>query len=310
VSIIATVAVVLIIALFRISQYKSAEISADSQLLQLQTEYEQLLSESNELTEKLSAVENKNASSQSTLNRQAAVLTQQTSSYQQKLDDFAKKTEDLQKKLDELSKAKEDIINKLKEIPYLPGMDNLQAKAAPPAVHYASDPLQLLDLQLTSLDSAAQFQLQSYTELSASFQEVEPVLSNYPIMWPVTGPVTSVYGYRQSPLGGNGGENHSGIDIAVKTGTPVACTGGGVVKHAGEYGSYGYLVIIDHGMGLETYYAHNSRVLVSSGDTVTRGQIVAKSGSTGYSTGPHVHYEVRINGKAVNPSKYMSLSKS
>ena len=97
---------------------------------------------------------------------------------------------------------------------------------------------------------------------------------------------------------------HRGIDIGVPTGTPVYAAASGTVIKSLYNGSYGYYVAIDHGGGIVTLYAHNSQLLVSAGQTVTQGQTIAKAGSTGNSTGPHVHFEVQVNGSVVNPRNY------
>lgn len=121
-------------------------------------------------------------------------------------------------------------------------------------------------------------------------------------IWPVKGTITSDYGYR-SIFGSY--SYHGGLDIAVSYGTAVKAADGGTVKFAGWQGSYGYLVILDHGNGKTTYYAHNSSLCVSAGQKVYQGQTIAKVGSTGRSTGPHCHFEVRINGSRVNPRNYL-----
>jgi murein DD-endopeptidase MepM/ murein hydrolase activator NlpD len=105
-------------------------------------------------------------------------------------------------------------------------------------------------------------------------------------------------------MGGGRGEFHEGVDIRTTTGTNVRATGGGTIRQAGWAGSYGYMVTIDHGYGIHTAYAHNSSVSVTIGQRVERGDIIAKAGSTGRSTGPHVHYEVRVNGTPVDPNNY------
>lgn len=122
------------------------------------------------------------------------------------------------------------------------------------------------------------------------------------LSWPVRGRVTSRFGSRR--IFGRT-SFHSGIDIAAPSGTAIRAADGGKVTFAGRKGSYGKLVIITHDNGTQTYYGHNSSLLVSAGDRVKKGQTIAKCGSTGRSTGPHCHFEVRINGKAVNPMKYL-----
>lgn len=117
--------------------------------------------------------------------------------------------------------------------------------------------------------------------------------------------VTSEFGYRSDPFTGQT-KGHTGIDIAVPTGTPVrAALPGVVTKATYNAGGYGYYVMIDHGNGMVTLYAHNSKLLVSVGDSVEAGDTVSLSGSTGRSTGPHLHFEVRVNGQRVNPRSYL-----
>ncbi len=122
--------------------------------------------------------------------------------------------------------------------------------------------------------------------------------------WPCSGHITSRFGYRSSP-GGIGSTNHKGIDIANRYGTAVCASDGGTVVYAGWMGGYGYMVQIDHGGGVITYYGHNSKLLVKRGDHVYPGQQVARMGSTGNSTGNHCHFEVRYNGVARNPLNYL-----
>ncbi|MDP1808390.1 MAG: peptidoglycan DD-metalloendopeptidase family protein [Actinomycetota bacterium] len=117
-------------------------------------------------------------------------------------------------------------------------------------------------------------------------------------IWPVSGPITS--GFRP-----RWGRMHTGIDIGVSYGTPVAAAKAGRVAITDWYGGYGNLIVIDHGGGVTTWYGHNSKFTVGVGQQVSQGQIIAKAGSTGNSTGPHVHFEVRINGNPQNPINYL-----
>ena len=118
---------------------------------------------------------------------------------------------------------------------------------------------------------------------------------------PISGTITSRFGSRSSVRVGA----HTGLDIAAPKGTSIKAAAGGTVIHAGWKGSLGNLVIIDHGNGVQTYYGHCSKILVSAGQKVSQGDIVAKVGSTGNSTGPHLHLEVRVNGVALNPQNYV-----
>jgi len=128
--------------------------------------------------------------------------------------------------------------------------------------------------------------------------------STYPSIWPVNGTITSQYGYRTSPMAG-ASSFHEGIDIGVEYGTPVRATASGKVTVAGWVSGYGNLVEIDHGNGIVTRYGHNSMLLVVEGQEVKTGDIIALAGSTGNSTGPHVHYEVRVNGSPTNPILFL-----
>ena len=122
-----------------------------------------------------------------------------------------------------------------------------------------------------------------------------------PSIWPCSGDVSSPYGLRWG-----GSDFHPGIDIANDMGTPIVATADGVVEVAGwNSGGYGNMVDIDHGNGIMTRYGHASQVVVTAGQPVKRGQIIAYMGSTGFSTGPHCHYEVHVNGQVVNPASYL-----
>jgi murein DD-endopeptidase MepM/ murein hydrolase activator NlpD len=122
------------------------------------------------------------------------------------------------------------------------------------------------------------------------------------LIWPVNGPITSGYGPRNI---GNGYEFHPGVDIGVPTGTPIRAAAAGTVTIAGPTGGYGNYTCIDHGGGLATCYGHQERFLVSVGQQVAQGQIIGLSDCTGYCFGPHVHFEVRINGQTTDPLGYL-----
>ncbi len=124
------------------------------------------------------------------------------------------------------------------------------------------------------------------------------------IGWPVSGAVTSPFGYRTHPIFGTR-RLHTGVDIGVGYGTPIAAAEDGVVILAAPYGGYGNAVVIDHGGGLSTLYAHQSSIAVSNGSQVSRGQVIGYVGCTGYCTGAHLHFETRENGTPVDPMKYL-----
>lgn len=129
-----------------------------------------------------------------------------------------------------------------------------------------------------------------------------------PIVWPVEGTLEGGFGGRRNPFGGGGYEFHSGQDIEAPPGAPVVAGASGRVSFVGWQNGYGQLVVVDHGDGLTTRYGHLSSIDVQLDQTVSRGQLLGKVGSTGRSTGPHLHYEVRINDHPVNPLQYLLLS--
>lgn len=148
-------------------------------------------------------------------------------------------------------------------------------------------------------------------ELSAFYKkqlaDLESKLDGLPLGRPHHGRITSPYGYRRNPFTGRGREMHSGVDLKGRTGDPVKATAKGKVSFAGWKGAYGYVVMVKHKNGYETRYAHLTRTRVKKGQAVEAGDIVGLLGSTGRSTGPHLHYEVVLNNKKLNPSTYFFL---
>ncbi len=146
--------------------------------------------------------------------------------------------------------------------------------------------------------------LRSLDELLTRLEGKSAQLASTPSIWPTTGWVTSPYGYRTSPFTGRR-QFHSGLDIAAKFGTPVVAPATGRVVFAGRKGPMGKMVEIDHGYGISTAYGHLAEYFVKKGEFVERGQRIAAVGSTGRSTGPHLHYSVRLKRKHVNPANYI-----
>lgn len=175
----------------------------------------------------------------------------------------------------------------------------------------ASTPGQLLS-QMRKLDARLDSQIKTLIVLREQVMnqtygmqvQMMHTSSTTPDMWPVKGEISSGYGFRNSP-GGIGSTYHEGIDIASDYGVPVEATASGTVTQAGWVDGYGYLVEIKHDGGIVTRYGHNSALLVTVGQQVEQGTVVALVGSTGNSTGPHCHYEVRINGDAVDPVYFL-----
>lgn len=132
--------------------------------------------------------------------------------------------------------------------------------------------------------------------------------SNYtPSIWPVLGHITDSFGARLDPFSGEGAF-HTGVDVGADYGAAVHATADGMVMDAGQHTGYGRVVIVDHGFGLTTWYAHLSAYAVVAGTRVKRGEVIGYTGISGRSTGPHVHYEVRMNNAPVNPWRYMRSS--
>ncbi len=165
---------------------------------------------------------------------------------------------------------------------------------------------------LARLQVTAEMLTGSLTSQENSLREVrnavsleQSALASRPTIWPVaSGIITSLYGYRRAPFQA-GYEFHRGIDVATPRGTPVLVTADGVVTFVGWLSNYGITVSVEHEAGIDTLYAHLGKSTVEVGDRVSKGDIIGLVGTTGRSTGPHVHYEVHVDGETVNPRGYM-----
>lgn len=154
------------------------------------------------------------------------------------------------------------------------------------------------------LQSTTKVREQSLLELKEELLAKKARMEATPSIWPAGGDVTSRFGWRSGPFGG-GSDYHPGIDIANSSGTVIVATASGEVIQSEWNGGYGNMIQIDHGNVITTIYGHNSQIIVHVGQMVKKGQAIAYMGSTGYSTGPHVHYEVRVNGTATNPASFL-----
>ncbi len=157
------------------------------------------------------------------------------------------------------------------------------------------------------LDEAAAVEYKT-TDLEQKLRAYEAALrerATVPSIWPVEGSLESGFGGRRNPFGGSSYENHEGQDIEAEMGTPVVAAASGTVTIACAQNGYGNVVYIDHGNGLSTRYGHLSHIDAAVGQTIARGELLGRVGSTGRSTGPHLHYEVRINNDPVNPRAYL-----
>ena len=158
--------------------------------------------------------------------------------------------------------------------------------------------------QTKQLKLASTGQEEGFGSLLKHLEDQRNFLASTPAIRPVKGWMSSRFGYRKSPFTGLR-EFHKGLDIATRKGTPIIATADGIVTFVGVKGLMGRMIVIDHGHGMVTRYAHLEKALKKSGEAVKRGDTIGLVGNTGRSTGPHVHYEVHLNGIPVNPEKYI-----
>ncbi|MBW2644852.1 MAG: peptidoglycan DD-metalloendopeptidase family protein [Deltaproteobacteria bacterium] len=158
--------------------------------------------------------------------------------------------------------------------------------------------------QLEHLKVASDLQTKSFQDIVVSLENQRSLLAATPSVRPTVGWVSSRFGYRTSPFTGRR-EFHKGLDIAARAGTPIVAPASGVVTFVGKKGAYGLMAIINHGHGVVTRYGHLKKCTVKRGSRVKRGDKIALLGNSGRSTGPHLHYEVNVNGIPINPQKYI-----
>jgi murein DD-endopeptidase MepM/ murein hydrolase activator NlpD len=178
--------------------------------------------------------------------------------------------------------------------------------APPPSMTMGSggpDGADMADLEMSTSSLEAQLR-----QLKDAFDKNQVRLASTPSGWPVRGYITDGFGMRANPFGGGGTESHAGLDISAPFGTAINATADGIVIFAGYNGGYGNVVVLDHGYGVTTRFGHMSRIDVQVGDHVTRGKQIGAVGSTGRSTAPHCHYEVRLQDRAVNPMTYLTTA--
>ncbi len=164
--------------------------------------------------------------------------------------------------------------------------------------------------EIARLRQDAEGRLASFSEIAWYVGNRKSLRNATPSIWPTEGQITSWYGYRFSPMrreDGESGEFHPGVDIANLPDTLISAAADGTVLFSGWSHGYGNLVVVDHGYGLQTVYGHTSKALVKLGDRVLKGQVIAYMGTTGRSTGAHLHYEVRRQGKPANPMQFLKV---
>ncbi len=160
------------------------------------------------------------------------------------------------------------------------------------------------EVEVDRLLNLSKFELEKYGEVEQSLNAIKDRLAHTPSIWPSKGWNSRGFGMKHDPFTGYK-QMHRGIDIANHTGTPIIATADGVIRGISRTSGMGKMVTVDHGYGFKTRYGHLSEAKVKNGQRVKRGDVIALMGSTGYSTGPHLHYEVIRNGKFMNPAKYI-----
>lgn len=239
------------------------------------------------------------------------ILRQANQVQQDEINTFAGITQQLLERMQQVEELAEEVADKL-------GLGREQddkgaessGKSSPAEERlYASrsDPDRVLDRaaeNISLLQSLIPENAHALEGLKGEVDEYVRRLAATPSICPARGRFTSGFGMRRTPYGG-GSQFHYGVDIAGSHGSPIYATADGQVSQTGYRGSYGNLIVIHHGYGFQTYYAHLSKFAVSPGTWVKRGQVIGYMGRTGRATGTHLHYEVHVNGVAVNPSRYM-----
>lgn len=229
--------------------------------------------------------------------------------------------EQVKKDLKEVQELKKE--KKVKKLPSPPGLpEKTSKKSESPGPNQYSSPIRgeevsilekerpklvsRLHLGLIELSKEAFQREQTLKELKEFLHSQKSVLLSMPSLWPVLGRITSAFGETRFSPSSGGTRPHMGIDIAAPSGTSIAAPADGVVLSAGREAEYGRLVCIDHGHGYTTMYGHLTDFYVKAGDRVRAGQILGTVGTSGNTTGPHLHYEVRMYGRPVNPFSYLT----
>ena len=228
---------------------------------------------------------------------------------EQKLQELAKNTEAVQKQLAVLHKIEAQVREQMKKSGMeLPGKSELSAEnggKGGPSKTKVSDVV-VLQEQNALLHKNLQAFTQDWENLLTSIKAENYRNEVTPNLWPLDGGyISSDFGSRSNPFDGYSSDYHPGIDIAANYGTPIYASAAGYVQRAGWYGGYGKYIKISHDYGYATAYGHLSSIEISAGDYVSKGQIIGYVGSTGYSTGPHLHFEVLLYGEQVNPRRLM-----
>ena len=233
-----------------------------------------------------------------------AAYRSEKAAQEQKLADLQKENEKMQQEMAEISALETEVRKELgnNKQPSRGGIDRSQYMGQGGPLQADIKMIDVYAAQTKNLQAEMQQKKENLSNLLAQLKERNARLNATPDIWPTAGgSITSYFGGRANPFSGYGYDYHPGIDIGNDYGAPIYAGASGYVEFAGWFGGYGRYVKISHGYGYETAYGHMSSIAVSSGDYVKKGEVIGYVGSTGYSTGPHLHYEVIINGQDSDP---------
>ena len=233
-----------------------------------------------------------------------AAYRSEKAAQEQKLADLQKENEKMQQEMAEISALENEVRKELgnNKQPSRGGIDRSQYMGQGGPIQADIKMIDVYAAQTKNLQAEMQQKKENLSNLLAQLKERNARLNATPDIWPTEGgSITSYFGGRSNPFSGYGYDYHPGIDIGNDYGAPIYAGASGQVEFAGWFGGYGRYVKISHGYGYETAYGHMSSIAVSSGDYVKKGDVIGYVGSTGYSTGPHLHYEVIINGQDSDP---------
>jgi len=239
-------------------------------------------------------------------------LRQEAETQKSQIHFFSSKIEDMERQLSKLKDFDKRIriianLEKGQETtPYM-GMGGPSPSDVREKLRAEKDEKGLVQQMRTDIDrlkSEATSQEESLSELEKLLQTKREMLASTPSIWPVHGWVTSGFGFRANPFTGLT-QMHEGLDISNRVGTPIIASADGIVSDTGKDYGHGNVVVISHGFGMTSRYNHLNKIFVRAGQKVKRGDKIAEIGMTGKTTGPHLHYEVRVNGIPVNPVRYI-----
>jgi len=256
-------------------------------------------------------------------------LRAETQSRQEEIRGFMEKISILEEELNKLKEMEKQVEKDLREVNELQKTRNVSPKALKKktsnvpkekikeTASIRGEEISILEKERSQLVSRLHQDLlelrkdafqreQNLREFQEFLQSQKSILLATPCLWPVLGRITSAYGDTRLSFSSGGTRPHKGVDISAPPGTPIVAAADGVVTFAGRESEYGRLVCIDHGHGFSTMYGHLKELRVQAGDKVRKGQAIGTVGLSGNSTGPHLHYEVRIHGNPVNPSRYLN----